>query len=159
MSRGRFFFMAGFSLAVLFLVGWFLFYPFINVIEFDIAGHTGDEEVSVSKNWGYQEILPKMKIGTDRTSIKILSYGPVMNIQIHFPNLNSPPRMATLHSGVVRVRRENILGKIVDRCDWLNVHSQYITHHGEILEEASAKMATIRSGYSGWSGHYNLTSC
>ena len=159
MSRGRSLFMAGFSLAVLFLAGGFVFYPFIHVIEFDIAGYTGDEEVSVSKNWGYQEILPKMKIGKDWRSIRILSYGPVINIQIHLPNLNSPPRMATLRSGVVRVRRENILGKIVDRCDWLNIHSQYITHNGVMFEETSAAMASVRSGYSGWSGHYNLTRC
>ena len=151
--------MAGFSLAVFFLAGLFLFYPFINVIEFDIAGYTGDEEVSVSKNWGYQEILPKMKIGKDWRSIRILSYGPVINIQIHLPNLNSPPRMATLRSGVVRGHRKNIVGKIVNRCDWLNIHSQYITNNVVMFEETSTAMASARSGYSGWSGHYNLTSC
>lgn len=151
--------MAGFWLALLFLAGCFLFYPFTHVIEFDIAGYTGDEEVSVSKNWGYQEMLPRTKIGKDWRSIRIISYGPVMNIQIHFPNLNSPPRMATLRSGVVRGHRKNIVGKIVNRCDWLNIHSQYITNNGVMFEETSTAMASARSGYSGWSGHYNLTSC
>ena len=138
---------------------WSLVHPFIHVIEFDIRGYTGDEEVRISKNWGLQEILPRTIIGKDWKFIKVVSYGPVINLQIHLPNLNAPPRMITLLSGVVRVHRKNILGNLLDRCDWLNIHSQYINHHGKALDETSATMASIRSGYSGWSGHYNLNGC
>ncbi len=159
MSETKPLWLASFLPAGLLISYWSLAFPVINVIEFDIRGYTGEEEIRLTKNWGIQEILPNMKIGEDWKSIKIVSCGPVMNLQMYFPNLNSPPRMVTLQGGVVRVYRKNILGDVLDRCDWLNSHSRYITYQEGPLKETSAAMASVRSGYSGWSGYYHMTGC
>lgn len=144
----------------LFSLPLILLYPFIYVIEFSILGYTGEEEFVVTKNWGLQTILPREKVGRNWKNFRLISFSPIRNLQIQYPNLNTPPRMMTIQSGVVRVHQENMIGKIFYRCDWLNIKSEYLDITGaRMFKDKDIAMANVRSGYSGWTGYYHMVGC
>lgn len=151
-----------FALAIVTL-GLLLSSDLKHTIEFDMMGQEGVEEFSVSKNWGLMPIASTQIANREWTTYRFVTYGPMFNLRVVFKNLDGPPRMTVIRSGVIRVLGEKLLNDYSAWCDWLNINSEYyvFTGNGKAagIVNTSDNMSTLRSGYIGWSGYYQLTGC
>jgi hypothetical protein len=139
------------------------FMPLKHVIEFDILGVEGSEEFSVTKNWGLIPISARKIAKKEWTTYRLVALGPMFNLRIEFRNLNAPPRMIAIRSGVVRVLSKQLGNDNPVWCDWLNIDSSYYLFEGRFkttrMDITSDQMSSLRGGYVGWSGYYHLTGC